>query len=116
MPSRYREVLSLIGDTVIEELTERNLDREQALSVSRGVIRFSANAIRAVHRGEFDNLIHPRALVVTGGLEVHHAVEAFWAIRPTGASLSAGSRSRFPAGNAASYCRLLPPAPLRGWR
>ena len=55
MPSRYREVLSLIGDTVIEELTERNLDREQALSVSRGVIRFSANAIRAVHRGEFDN-------------------------------------------------------------
>ena len=55
MPSRYREVLSLIGATVIEELAERNRDREQALSVSREVIRFSANAIRAVHRGEFED-------------------------------------------------------------
>ena len=55
MPSRYREVLSLIGATVIEELTEKNRDREQALSVSREVIRFSANAIRAVHRGEFED-------------------------------------------------------------
>ncbi|MCH1922247.1 hypothetical protein L9G15_22855, partial [Shewanella sp. A3A] len=33
----------------------RNRDREQALSVSREVIRFSANAIRAVHRGDFDD-------------------------------------------------------------
>ena len=55
MPSRYREVLSLIGATVIDELTDRNRDREQALSVSREVIRFSANAIRAVHRGEFED-------------------------------------------------------------
>ena len=55
MPSRYREVLSLIGATVIEELAEKNRDREQALSVSREVIRFSANAIRAVHRGEFED-------------------------------------------------------------
>jgi len=55
MPSRYREVLSSIGATVIDELTDRNRDREQALSVSREVIRFSANAIRAVHRGEFED-------------------------------------------------------------
>ena len=55
MPSRYREILSSIGATVIEELTDRNRDREQALSVSREVIRFSANAIRAVHRGEFED-------------------------------------------------------------
>ena len=53
MPSRYREILSSIGATVINELTDKNRDREQALSVSREVIRFSANAIRAVHRGEF---------------------------------------------------------------
>ena len=55
MPSRYREILSSIGATVIDELTDRNRDREQALSVSREVIRFSANAIRAVHRGEFED-------------------------------------------------------------
>ena len=55
MPSRYQSVLSEIGTAVINELTERNSDREQALSVSREVIRFSANAIRAVHRGEFDD-------------------------------------------------------------
>ena len=55
MPSRYREGLSSIGATVIDELTDRNRDREQALSVSREVIRFSANAIRAVHRGEFED-------------------------------------------------------------
>ena len=55
MPSRYREALSSIGTTVIDELTDRNRDREQALSVSREVIRFSANAIRAVHRGEFED-------------------------------------------------------------
>ena len=55
MPSRYREILSSIGTTVIDDLTDRNRDREQALSVSREVIRFSANAIRAVHRGEFED-------------------------------------------------------------
>ena len=55
MPSRYREILSSIGTTVINELTDKNIDREQALSVSREVIRFSANAIRAVHRGEFED-------------------------------------------------------------
>ena len=55
MPSRYSANLSEIGATVIDELTERNRDREQALSVSREVIRFSANAIRAVHRGDFDD-------------------------------------------------------------
>ena len=57
MPSRYREILSSIGTTVIDELTDRNRDREQALSVSREVIRLSANAIRAVHRGEFEDAL-----------------------------------------------------------
>ena len=55
MPSRYQSVLSEIGTAVSNERTERNSDREQALSVSREVIRFSANAIRAVHRGAFDD-------------------------------------------------------------
>jgi len=55
MPSRYQVFLTEIGTSVIDELTERNSDREKALSVSREVIRFSANAIRAVHRGDFDD-------------------------------------------------------------
>ena len=54
MPSRYSTVLSDIGDHAIEQLTSRNRDREQALSVSREVIRSSANAIRAVHRSDFE--------------------------------------------------------------
>ena len=70
MPSRYSEDLSQIGAAVIEELTERNLDREQALSVSREVIRFSANAIRAVHRGEFDDA---RELINKGDARLREA-------------------------------------------
>lgn len=53
MPSRYSADLSEIGNRAIEQLTIRNRDREAALSVSREVIRLSANAIRAVHRSDF---------------------------------------------------------------
>ena len=70
MPSRYREILSSIGTTVIDELTDRNRDREQALSVSREVIRFSANAIRAVHRGEFEDA---RELISKGNARLKEA-------------------------------------------
>jgi translin len=55
---------------VIDELTERNRDREQALSVSREVIRFSANAIRAVHRGAFDDA---RELIGKGDARLREA-------------------------------------------
>lgn len=54
MPSPYSEQLSQIGAQAIQQLTTRHEAREQALSISREVIRFSANAIRAVHRAEFD--------------------------------------------------------------
>ena len=54
MPSIYSDDLADIGSRAIEQLTVRNKAREQALSVSREVIRCSANAIRAVHRGQFD--------------------------------------------------------------
>ena len=53
MPSRYSDALTTLGAQAIEQLTARHQAREQALAVSREVIRFSANAIRAVHRGEF---------------------------------------------------------------
>ena len=70
MPSRYSAHLSEIGATVIDELTERNRDRELALGVSREVIRFSANAIRAVHRGDFDVA---RDLIGKGGTRLQEA-------------------------------------------
>lgn len=54
MPSDYNSDLSDIGAKAIERLTVRHQAREQALAISREVIRLSANAIRAVHRGEFD--------------------------------------------------------------
>ena len=70
MPSRYSVYLSAIGASVIEELAERNRDREQALSVSREVIRFSANAIRAVHRGAFEDA---RELISKGAVRLSDA-------------------------------------------
>ena len=54
MPSRYSADLAAIGNHAIELLSSRNRDREEGLSVSREVIRSSANAIRAVHRSDFD--------------------------------------------------------------
>ena len=54
MPSKYAEVLSEIAAEALEQFTVRNGYREQALAISREVIRFSANAIRTVHRGQFD--------------------------------------------------------------
>ena len=54
MPSAYNAELVAIGARAIEQLTARNRAREEALTISREVIRYSANAIRAVHRGEFE--------------------------------------------------------------
>ena len=46
--------LNEIADSVREYLDAKHKAREQALPLTREVIRLSANAIRAVHRGEFD--------------------------------------------------------------
>ena len=54
MPSIYSDTLTEIGNRAIEQLAGRNRDREEGLAVSREVIRLSANAIRAVHRSDFD--------------------------------------------------------------
>ena len=54
MPSRYQQELADIAAAANDALADRHRAREQALAVSREVIRFSANAIRAVHRGEFE--------------------------------------------------------------
>jgi translin len=54
MPSPYSSRLALTAAKAIDQLTARNQARELALAIGREVIRQSANAIRAVHRGEFD--------------------------------------------------------------
>ena len=53
-PSKYSQDLTDIAAGAIEQFQVRNTAREQGLTVSREVIRLSANAIRAVHRGQFD--------------------------------------------------------------
>jgi translin len=62
--------LSSISGEVRARLDERTAAREQALSSSRRSIRSSANAIRAIHRGEFDDahrlMDESRAAVDTG--------------------------------------------------
>jgi translin len=45
--------LDTIIPRILEHFAEKNAAREKALSASRTLIRMSANAIRAVHRGEF---------------------------------------------------------------
>jgi translin len=64
MPTKYSADLSEIGQQAIDQLNDRNSDREQALAVSREVVRMSANAIRAVHRADFEearDLVHKGA-------------------------------------------------------
>ena len=70
MPSKYNDTLSEIGQQAIEQLTDRNRDREQALAVSREVVRMSANAIRAVHRADFEEA---RGLVQKGADRLREA-------------------------------------------
>ena len=64
MPTRYGPHLAALSAQAVEELTGRHRAREQALTVSRQVIRHSANAIRAVHRSDFDEA---RRLIAEAG-------------------------------------------------
>ena len=54
MPTQYSDDLAAIAARAREHLELRNQAREQAFPISREVVRFSANAIRAVHRGDLD--------------------------------------------------------------
>ena len=59
---RPTEKLESIAEKVRASFSEKDAAREQALRLAREVIRHSSNAIRAVHRGEYDNA---RALLVS---------------------------------------------------
>ena len=54
MTSTQTSPLDSIVPRILENFAQKNRAREEALSASRAVIRLSANAIRAVHRGELD--------------------------------------------------------------
>lgn len=43
-----------IGEEILVELTRQDKLREEALSLSRAIIRLSARAIRAIHRAEWE--------------------------------------------------------------
>ena len=47
------EKLTKMADDIRAELDAKNAVRDKALVTSREAIRFSANSIRAIHRGEF---------------------------------------------------------------
>jgi len=53
MTESYMKQLDHIADISLENLTKKHEVREAGLKIGRGVIRLSANAIRAVHRQEF---------------------------------------------------------------
>jgi translin len=52
--ARPTSILDPLGDKVRSFFSAEDSAREEGLRLSRESIRFSANAIRAVHRGEYD--------------------------------------------------------------
>ena len=72
-----------IGDAALARLEAVNAAREKALADTRQIVRLSANAIRAVHRGEFaeaDTLLQ-RAHAMHAGLGTYRAdfPAVYWA-------------------------------------
>jgi len=78
--ARPTSILDLVGDKVRSFLSNEDSAREEGLKLSRESIRFSANAIRAVHRGEYEQareLIKSSQANVEGmsrTLAQHHAL------------------------------------------
>ncbi len=70
--SDISSALETIMEGVRENFSSKNAAREAALPLCRESIRFSANAIRAVHRAEFDTA---RELVGRAGEQVRRARE-----------------------------------------
>ncbi len=73
--------LESIADKTRSALSDKDAARELALRLSREVIRYSADAIRAIHRGEFDAA---RALL---GQARSHLAEAAQALLPQHADI-----------------------------
>ena len=54
MMTRLTERLEQIGDKARKVLATKDAARERAIPLSRDAVRYSADAIRAIHRSEFD--------------------------------------------------------------
>ncbi len=54
MVREVSDQLGATGEEILRRLEATNTARDRALADSRQIIRFCANCIRAVHRGEFD--------------------------------------------------------------
>ena len=67
MPSPYSDSFVQLSAASLETFTQRHDARERGLRISRQVIRLSANAIRAVHRSEYDNA---RELIAQAGTDL----------------------------------------------
>lgn len=54
MSAGQQPSIGTIGDNILSRLEGTNAARERALAETRQIVRMSANAIRAVHRNDFD--------------------------------------------------------------
>jgi translin len=77
------ENLMKIADDIRAEFDAKNAARDKALVTSREAIRFCANSIRSIHRGEFDEAaellkeartrVRETAEELKGHLDIYHA-------------------------------------------
>ncbi|MBI4187039.1 MAG: haloacid dehalogenase [Chloroflexi bacterium] len=82
--SRLTDKLDSIAEQIRQGLSAKDQAREKALPLCREVIRYSSNAIRAVHRQEFDQA--EELLRATRGLldQAEHALTSFAELNATG--------------------------------
>lgn len=76
------ENLAMTADEIRAELDAKNSARDRALITSRESIRFSANAIRSIHRGEFEDaerlLLESRTRVHSLTLELQEYLDIYY--------------------------------------
>ena len=72
MASQHDGDLAWVADKALEAFSAKHAARERGLQISREVIRLSANAIRAVHRQEFDEA---RDLLSGGETRLNEAIQ-----------------------------------------
>ena len=76
--------LSLVCDTIREDLELRNAARDQAIVMSRQLIRHCSESIRAIHRQDWDKVDTKLADVQVGATELKEVVSAYPDLYHTG--------------------------------
>jgi len=76
------EQIEAIGEAILARLEQTNAARERALAETRQIVRLSANAIRAVHRDDYDDaarlLQDARALHAGLATELREHPSIYW--------------------------------------